>query len=333
MGRFGRLASSLTLALFLMDAAHANAEEPGATVPRPGAPKTAAKPPANDPRKGPRLEYTRGPAQCLSEQSFRDEVAIILDSVDHFDDQARAVARVKFEKIPGGYRGTLVHTKADGKQQTPTIKTYYNCEILGRWVAGTASGLIPDAPKESPAPSVTAMPSAAPSAAPSSVPSAVPSSRPSAVPSSAPSSTHAAIARAPAPEDNLVIERVARWCTPASDFRSVLRTATCVATALAIASGAVAIGLEADRAKIRGRLADDGCNAIPQSDAARCAALHERLIQRNVLMGITLGASIASAATAGALGLRFLLDRRHPGPSIAPAISSEGGGFIVTGAF
>src|SRR5690349_15260580 len=84
-----------------------------------GAPK-ATRPPPNDPRRGPRLEYTRGPAACLSESSFRDEVAIVLDGVDHFDATSSDVMSVKFEKIAGGFRGTLVYTNVAGQPANPT---------------------------------------------------------------------------------------------------------------------------------------------------------------------------------------------------------------------
>src|SRR5262245_7099626 len=92
----------------------------------------AAKPPPNDPRRGPRLVYARGPAACLPESAFRDEVAIDLDGVDHFDATSPDVVDVKFEKIPGGFRSTLVYTDAAGKPASPTVKTYWNCEQLGR---------------------------------------------------------------------------------------------------------------------------------------------------------------------------------------------------------
>jgi hypothetical protein len=113
-----------------------------------------AKPaPPNDPRRGPRLEYTQGPAACLTEQGFRDEVAIILDGVDHLDQTSADKLSVKFERLKVEYyRGTLVYTDAAGKSRPPTIKMYNNCEILGRWVAGTASGFVPEAPKPPPEP-------------------------------------------------------------------------------------------------------------------------------------------------------------------------------------
>src|SRR5689334_8662428 len=61
-------------------------------------------------RKAPRLAYTRGPAECLSEEDFRREVAIALDGGDHFDPTAPDVLRVRFEKVQGGYRGIIEYT-------------------------------------------------------------------------------------------------------------------------------------------------------------------------------------------------------------------------------
>ncbi len=69
----------------------------------------------DDPRRGPRLEYKRGPAECLPETGFRSEVAIAAhDGIDHLHDDSPDVVRVWFEKIPGGFRGTVVYTDATG---------------------------------------------------------------------------------------------------------------------------------------------------------------------------------------------------------------------------
>jgi len=111
-------------------------------------------------RRAPRLSFTRGPAECLSEAKFRIEVAVALDGADHFDATAPDVLRVWFEKIPGGYRGTIEYTDANGEKETPKFKTSYNCEILGRSVGESASHLIPrrllaraaPAPNPTPAP-------------------------------------------------------------------------------------------------------------------------------------------------------------------------------------
>lgn len=122
-----------------------------------------AKPaPAGDPRRGPRLEYERGPAECLSEAAFRSEVAIaVQDGVDHLSAGSPDVVRVRFEKIPGGYRGTIEYTDPTGAKDEPEVQTSYNCEILGRWVASSVSETVPRAPPcppPSPCPACEACP-------------------------------------------------------------------------------------------------------------------------------------------------------------------------------
>ena len=106
--------------------------------------------PVDDPRKGPRLEYRQGPRECLTEDAFRSEVAIAAnDGEDHLYDSSPDVVRVWFEKIRGGYRGTIEYTDATGAKDVPEVQTSYNCEILARWVASSVSDKIPRAPAPS----------------------------------------------------------------------------------------------------------------------------------------------------------------------------------------
>lgn len=94
-------------------------------------------------RKAPRLSYTQGPAECLTEEGFRSEVAVALDGADHFRAVAPDVLRVWFEKVPGGYRGTLEYTGPDAQKEPLKVQTYSNCEVLGRLVGTSASYYIP----------------------------------------------------------------------------------------------------------------------------------------------------------------------------------------------
>jgi hypothetical protein len=118
-------------------------------------------------QKAPRLSYARGPAECLSEDGFRDEVAIALHGADLFDESAPDVLRVWFEKVPGGYRGTLEYTDADGRKEPPKPQSYYNCEILGRMLGTSASYYLRRR-------SGTAAPDVPPPAAPPQVPPTAP---------------------------------------------------------------------------------------------------------------------------------------------------------------
>lgn len=141
------LGSVLFAVLLVAPRARAQQPPPGPA----GAPATnlpAAEPAdEEDPRRGPRLEYVRGPAACLSEAQFRDEVAIAAhDGVDHLDDSSPDVVRVWFEKIRGGYRGTVVYTDANGVKDTPQVHTGDHCHIVARWVASTVSDRIPRPP-------------------------------------------------------------------------------------------------------------------------------------------------------------------------------------------
>lgn len=110
--------------------------------------------PEDDPRRGPRLVYEQGPPECLDEAQFHSEVAIAArDGVDHLHDSSPDVVRVRFEKIPGGFRGTVEHTDAAGATDAPDVMTANNCEVLARWVAGAVSDTIPRPPAPScPAP-------------------------------------------------------------------------------------------------------------------------------------------------------------------------------------
>lgn len=110
-------------------------------------PPAQPDPADDDPRRGPRLEYKRGPAQCLPEEEFRSEVAIATrDGIDHLHASSPDVVRVWFEKIPGGYRGTVEYTDATGAKDPPQVHTSDHCRLLARWVASTVSETIPRPP-------------------------------------------------------------------------------------------------------------------------------------------------------------------------------------------
>jgi len=89
----------------------------------------------DDPGNAPRLKYTRGPDACLTEDDFRNEVAIFFGGVDRFVAEGSDVLRVSFEQLtPDRYRGTMQLTGAGG-DKAPEVQEYSNCEVLGHWVA------------------------------------------------------------------------------------------------------------------------------------------------------------------------------------------------------
>lgn len=109
--------------------------------------------PAGDPRKGPRLEYKRGPAQCLDEQAFRRRVSYWVDSVDHLAADSPDVVRVAFERVPGGgYRATVAYTDAAGKSAPveTIVQDGDHCPALAWWVALVVSDRVPPKPPQPP---------------------------------------------------------------------------------------------------------------------------------------------------------------------------------------
>lgn len=128
--------------------------------------------PANDPRRGPRLEFQRGPAQCPDEKTFRREVAYWADGVDHLAADSPDVVRVRLEWTAAGYRGVVEYTDAAGKTTAETVvQDGDHCPMLVRWVALAVSERIPPparpppGPEPPPCPAMTcpACPAAAPS--------------------------------------------------------------------------------------------------------------------------------------------------------------------------
>lgn len=122
--------------------------------------------PANDPRRGPRLEFQRGPARCPDEQTFRREVAYWADGVDHLAADSLDVVRVRLEWTAAGYRGVVEYTDAAGKTTAETVvQDGDHCPMLVRWVALAVSERIPPPPRPPPcpAPACPACPAPAPS--------------------------------------------------------------------------------------------------------------------------------------------------------------------------
>lgn len=116
--------------------------------------------PADDPRKGPRLEYLRGSPKCPDEKRFRREVAYWVDGRDHLAADSPDVVRVQFTWTPAGYVATVVYTDAAG--HTTTLKVTKegreHCSLLARWAALKVSRYIPDKPAPEPCPVCPACP-------------------------------------------------------------------------------------------------------------------------------------------------------------------------------
>lgn len=128
--------------------------------------------PANDPRKGPRLELVRGPAQCPDEKAFRRMVAVWVDGRDHLAADSPDVVRVRFAWTPQGYVGTVEYTDAAGNTTTQRVTREGNehCRLLARWVALKVSDHIPDKPPPEPCPTCPSNPACPACPAPAECP-------------------------------------------------------------------------------------------------------------------------------------------------------------------
>ena len=116
-----------------------------------------AAPVTSAPHKAPRLEYHRGPGECLPEVEFRREVAIAGDGVDRFDADGEDVVRVRFERTAHGYRGTIEFITTSTEKRPGKVIEHANCEVLGRWVGVAAYYYLPERePEPVPAPQPSA---------------------------------------------------------------------------------------------------------------------------------------------------------------------------------
>jgi hypothetical protein len=146
-------------------------------------------------------------------------------------------------------------------------------------------------------------------------------------PQPAPKLPPLAVAPVHAPAD------AAAWYAPAPTTRGVVATLTYAAGAALIASGATVIGLDIDRGSLRKGLAGDACASDQAWPPARCAALHERRVQWDAAIGMTIGSAVATGVMVGVTGLAIGLDRSPVSPKIVPSVGPHGGGLVVLGAW
>lgn len=124
---------------------------------------------------------------------------------------------------------------------------------------------------------------------------------------------------------------LARLFVPAPTARGFLVGLTYATASATLASGAVWIGLEVDRASLSGRLDRRACSPATSPQPVLCGTLQERFAQRNTAADFTLGLGIASgvvvAATAVAMGVEWSNVRTAMGPLVLP----NGGGIAAFG--
>lgn len=116
------------------------------TLAVPTAGLTQAKPAG----RGPRLEYTRGPAACLREEDFALEVYLITRSPTQAD--APDVVKVWCEKGAMGFTCRIQYVDASGKAGKIQRIDGWDCWRVGREAAITASEFLPDATCPAPPP-------------------------------------------------------------------------------------------------------------------------------------------------------------------------------------
>ena len=151
---------ALLLALLLLAAVAVSAAAP-AQVPA-GAPAQGNRV-VLDPPRGPRLEYTRGPAACLSPDELATELRILMRAPLRTD--APDVVKVWCSQGPVGFTCRVQHVDASGTSGDVQRFDGWDCWRVGRETAlavAEIAGFMPE-PKECPAPEpCPACPPAAP---------------------------------------------------------------------------------------------------------------------------------------------------------------------------
>ena len=126
---------------------------------------------------------------------------------------------------------------------------------------------------------------------------------------------------------------VAPWYEPAWSPRGVLVPIAGLSLGAAIV-GAVTWGtLEADRANLRSKLGTSSCGPDANPLPAACSMLHQRVEQRDVAMGITLGAAATAGILVGVSRLVLGVERASSSPRVIPVGSRDGAGIAVVGAW
>lgn len=120
-------------------------------------------------------------------------------------------------------------------------------------------------------------------------------------------------------------------CLPRASVRGVLEPLACLAGVATVAAAVTAGVLEAERASLS--VGPTSCGPDVPFPPPRCASLRERRIQRDIAVDFTAGVGIAAAALAGAAAIAYGLERGQASPRLIPAVSANGGGILVLGAW
>lgn len=126
---------------------------------------------------------------------------------------------------------------------------------------------------------------------------------------------------------------LSRLFLPGPSPRGVLVGLTYVTAVAVLASGGAWVGLEVDRATLRGQLDRTACSPFAPSRAANCDVLQDRVRQRDAAADATLGTGIATALLGTAAGVAIGLAHGDDSPTIAPSVSADGAGLVIGGAW
>ena len=126
---------------------------------------------------------------------------------------------------------------------------------------------------------------------------------------------------------------VVPWYEPAWSPRGVLVPIAVLPLGAAVV-GAVTWGaLEADRVSLRSKLGSSSCGPDAAPLPAACTTLHQRVEQRDVAMGITIGGVATAGILVGVSRLLFGVERAASSPRVAPVVSGDAAGIAVLGAW
>lgn len=123
----------------------------------------------------------------------------------------------------------------------------------------------------------------------------------------------------------------APWYKPAWSPRGVLVPLAGISLGIALASTATMVGLEVDRSSMRATLGSESCALGAPSPPAICPALHQRVEERNVAIGVAIGSAALAGVLVGTSRLTYRFERDSQSAQLTPSVGPEGGGITLLG--
>jgi hypothetical protein len=125
----------------------------------------------------------------------------------------------------------------------------------------------------------------------------------------------------------------AEWYVPDWSPRGVLVPLAGVSLGVAVIGGATWFGFEIDRASMRARVGPGTCHWSASGVPAICSTLRERVEQRDVASGVTIGATVAVGLLLAASRLAYEFESTPTRPRVVPVANAGGGGLVVEAAW